>query len=164
MFGKKARKGIIFKILKSLYGCIESALMWYILYKDTLKEEGFELNPYDKCTANKIINDKHCTIQWYVDDNKVTYFSEDMITGVVNFTKKSFGELVVSCGKKLLILLNLSSVNFALIVDWSCQSWRAWFAAVRLWAYLRSGLLMLMPGIIVRSIVALTRLVRGHRL
>ena len=48
---------------------------------------GLDLYPYEKCTANAIINAKQCTIQWYVDNNKVTYFSEDTITGVSNIMK-----------------------------------------------------------------------------
>ena len=44
---------------------------------------------------NKIINGKQCPIQWYVDDNKVTHGSEDVITGVVDIFKKIFVELVM---------------------------------------------------------------------
>ena len=35
-----------------------------------------------------------------MDDNKVTYVSEELITGVIDITKKCFRELVVSHGKK----------------------------------------------------------------
>ena len=28
--------------------------MWYNIYKDTMEKEVFVLNPYDKCTANKL--------------------------------------------------------------------------------------------------------------
>ena len=58
------------------------------------------MNTYDKCTTNKIINGKQCTIQCYVDENKVTRVSEYVITGVIYITKKHFVELVVSRGKK----------------------------------------------------------------
>ena len=33
--------------LRAIYGCIELALQWYVLYKTTLEKEGFVLNPYD---------------------------------------------------------------------------------------------------------------------
>ena len=65
-----------------------------------MENEGFVFNPYYKCTANKMINGKQCNIQWYVNDNKVTYVSEDVIAVVIDITKKCFEELVVSCGKK----------------------------------------------------------------
>ena len=59
-----------------------------------------------------------------------------------------------------IFLLGKFSFNNAL----SCHNWSAWFAAVRPWAYLRSVILMLMPGTSEGSVVALTRLVRERRL
>ena len=51
-----------------------------------------------------MINDKQCTIQWYVDNNKVTHVNEDFIIGVIYITKRNFGELVVSHRKKYTFL------------------------------------------------------------
>ena len=48
----------------------ESTLLWYELFTATLTGLGFKLNPYHRCLASKVINRKHCTIAWYVDDNK----------------------------------------------------------------------------------------------
>ena len=87
--------------------------MWYNLYKDALEKEGFSLNPYYKCTANKIINGKQCTIQSYMDNNKVKHVSEDVITGFIDITKKHFGELVVSRGNKHIFL----SIEIELVKD-----------------------------------------------
>ena len=64
--------------------------MWYNLYNGTLEKEGFVLNINDKCTENKIINGKQCTIQWYMDDNKLTHVSDEVITGVIDIIKKHF--------------------------------------------------------------------------
>ena len=44
------------KLGRAIYGCIKSALLLYDLYANTLKDMGFEINPYDKCIANKMIN------------------------------------------------------------------------------------------------------------
>ena len=59
-----------------------------------MEKEGFVLDPYDKCTANKTITGKKFTIQWYVEKNKFMHVSADVITGVMDITKKYFGELV----------------------------------------------------------------------
>ena len=67
---EKGKKVLCVRVLRKIYGCIESALLWYQVYPKTLKDVGFNLNPYDKCVANKTINGKQCTIAWYVDDNK----------------------------------------------------------------------------------------------
>ena len=69
-------KVLYIRLLKALYGCTESALLWYYLYSKTLKLQGFLINPYDRCIANITIKDKQCTILWCVDDNKVSHFDE----------------------------------------------------------------------------------------
>lgn len=56
--GADGKKRIYLKLLKALYGCIKSALLWYNLFTSVLKGWGFELNPYDMCVANKTIKGK----------------------------------------------------------------------------------------------------------
>jgi hypothetical protein len=85
---------------KALYGCIESALLWYSLYALTLKGIGFVINPYDCCVANAMIGEKRSTILWYVDDNKLSHMSEGVLTDVIEKIKIRFGELVVSRVRK----------------------------------------------------------------
>ena len=54
--------------LKAICGYIKSALQWYIMFTGTLKGLGYELNQYDTCVVNKMIDDKQYTIAWHVDD------------------------------------------------------------------------------------------------
>ena len=93
------KKVLYMEILQAIYGCIESALRWYELYSETLVKEGFKINPYDKCVANKLINGKQCTIVWYVDDNKVSHVDNQVVTEVIEIMKGHFGDLVVTRGK-----------------------------------------------------------------
>ena len=66
-------KVLYLKVIRAIYGCIQSALLWYNLYSATLEKEGYKINPYDRCVANKNINGSLCTVVWYVDDNKVSH-------------------------------------------------------------------------------------------
>ena len=43
----------------------------------------FKINPYEKCIANKEINEKQCTLAWYVDDNKVSHEDPEVATQVI---------------------------------------------------------------------------------
>ena len=97
--GKKI-KCLYVKVLRALYGCLESAFLWYELYSNTLKELGFVINPYDRCVANKMINGRQCTIVFYVDNNKVSHVDKEVVTDVINEISKHFGELTVSRGTK----------------------------------------------------------------
>ena len=87
MVYEKGRKVLYMEVLQAIYGCIESALRWYELFSETLVKEGWKINPYDKCVANKEINDKQCTIVWYVDDNKVSHVDPEVVTEVIELMK-----------------------------------------------------------------------------
>jgi Reverse transcriptase (RNA-dependent DNA polymerase) len=76
------KKLLYVELLKALYGCIKSALLWYRMLAKTLTRLGFKLNPYDPCVANKMINGKQCTICWYVDDLKISHV-DPQVVGVV---------------------------------------------------------------------------------
>ena len=61
------------RLHKALYGCMQSALLWYRTFAGKLKAMDFKLNRYDPCVANKQIKGHQCTITWYVDDSKISH-------------------------------------------------------------------------------------------
>ena len=89
---KNEMKVLHLKVLRALYRCITSALLWYNLYTETLSKEGYKINPYDRCVANKNINGSQCTLVWYVDDNKISHKDASVVT---NEMKKSLNILVI---------------------------------------------------------------------
>ena len=97
--GKRV-KVLYVRVLRALYGCFESALLWYRFYSSLLEKLGFKINPYNKCVANKEINGKQCTIVFYVDDNKISHEDPEVVTSVLKQISGHFGELKVSRGKK----------------------------------------------------------------
>jgi len=47
-----------------------SSLLYYKKFHKDIESIGFEVNPYDMCVANWIIDGKQHTITWHVDDVK----------------------------------------------------------------------------------------------
>ena len=86
------------RLLKALYGCVKSALLWYELFTTTLKDMGFELNPYDECVANKMINGNQCTIAWHVDDDNILHVDKDVVLEVIKCFEAKFGKMTVTRG------------------------------------------------------------------
>ena len=84
---KNEKKVLYLRVLRALYRCLESALLWYDLYSSTLVKHGFKINPYNRCVANKVIKNKQCTIVFYVDDNKISYVASEVVTDVLNILK-----------------------------------------------------------------------------
>ena len=61
---EKGKKVLYLQLLKALYGCLRSALLWYKLYSTKLQKIGFKLNPYDTCVANKMGNNVALATTW----------------------------------------------------------------------------------------------------
>ena len=95
---ENGKKVLYMKVLRTIYGCIESYLFWYNLYGNTLKYLGFIINTYDRCVANKIIDGNQCTIVCDVDDNKLSHVDPKLVTNILEEIKKHFGDLFIKRG------------------------------------------------------------------
>ena len=70
---ENGKKVLYILVLRVLYCCIEYALLWYNIFSTTLEVLSFEINPFDRCVANKVIEGTQCTIAWYMDENKLSH-------------------------------------------------------------------------------------------
>ena len=84
------RRTLFLQLKKALYGCVKSALLWYRLFRDTLQDLGFTLNPYDPCVANANIKGSQCTIVWYVDDNKISHKDQAVVNDLIQCIEAKF--------------------------------------------------------------------------
>lgn len=74
---------ITVRLIKALYGCIESALLWFEHLSNTLLEIGFKQNSLDPCVFNIGEGENQCTFCVYVDDAMITCKDENVIEQVV---------------------------------------------------------------------------------
>jgi hypothetical protein len=86
------------RLIKALYGCVQSALLWYELFTQTLESMGFVLNPYDHCVANCLVEGSQCTICWYVDDTKISHKDPAVVTAVIHKLESHFKKMKVTRG------------------------------------------------------------------
>ena len=61
------------KLIKALYSLMEVSLMFYQKLRKDMENKGIEVNPYDPCVANKMIDGSQFTIVWHVDDVKLSH-------------------------------------------------------------------------------------------
>lgn len=90
---------LLFRLKKALYGCIQSARLFYEHLRKTLIGLGFEPNPYDPCVFNKMINGKQCTSLIYVDDLKISCQDPRGVDWTLEELKKVYKKLSVKDGK-----------------------------------------------------------------
>ena len=95
--GKKI-KVLFLKVIRAIYGCIEAAIQWYKLFTEVLQKEGFKINPYDKCIANKMINGSQCSVAWHVDDCMASHKCKKVLHELGQTMIKHFGEMMISTG------------------------------------------------------------------
>lgn len=91
----KNDKPVIYtELSKALYGTLQAALLFWEDLSGYLESLGYEVNPYDFCMMNKVVNDKQCTIAWHVDDLKISHVNTKVKEGVVQALKERHGKEV----------------------------------------------------------------------
>src|SRR5210317_1036538 len=98
---KSGKKLLYVRLKRALYGCIRSAMLWWTMLSEFLIKEGFKLNPYDSCVANKMLPcGKQITICWYVDDLKISSVNKKAVMEIIKKLEDRFGVMRKTFGKK----------------------------------------------------------------
>jgi hypothetical protein len=77
---EKGKKVLYAQAAKAIYGMVDSAYLFWLYLSSYLSEHGFEMNLYDVCCRNKMIEGKQCTIVWHVDDLKISHVDAKVVT------------------------------------------------------------------------------------
>ena len=78
------------RMTKALYGMLKSALWFYEKLRDDLEADGFTINDYDPCVANKMVNGNQMTVTWHVDDLKVSHREQAEIDIFAQFLRDTY--------------------------------------------------------------------------
>ena len=76
------------------------AFLWYDLFSKTLSDLGFNLNPYERCIANKLIGEHQLTIRWFVDDIKISHIDDNINPIIADKIEEKIGKIYHTTGKK----------------------------------------------------------------
>ena len=79
---------------------INSALLFYRKLISELKGMGFEINPYDPCVVNRMINSSQMAVSWHVDNLMISRTSNEAISQFLRALKDIYGDnLAENTGK-----------------------------------------------------------------
>jgi len=109
-YAYKDKKGVpqlLVQCQNALYGTMVASLLYYRKFVKSLTDIGFEINPYDPCVANKMIDRKQMTICWHVDDLKASHVKIKVMDRMIKYLRQEYesifedgsGRMVVSRGK-----------------------------------------------------------------
>ena len=85
------KKVVYVKMLKALYGMLQSAILYYKKFKADIEEIGFKINEYDPCVANRMVNNKQHTIVWHVDDVKSSHIDSRVNDEFLKWLQMKYG-------------------------------------------------------------------------
>lgn len=90
--------GITVKLLKALYGCVQSAKLWFNTIKDLLLSLGYSQNERDACVFNRGVNSIQITLGLFVDDLLITSKDKTLIEELLSHLVKTFKRIQINRG------------------------------------------------------------------
>jgi hypothetical protein len=90
LLNKSGQKVLLVQCLNVLYGMMVVALLFYKKFIKSLTKQGFKLNPYDVCVANKTVNGKQITIRFHVDDCKISHESSKVVDTTIAWLQAEY--------------------------------------------------------------------------
>ena len=89
---ERGQSALYLECTTAIYGTLKAALLFYNSFVKNMKSKGFEINPYDRCTANKMINGKQMTIVWHVDDVKASHAELEVLEEYVEYLRSIYDD------------------------------------------------------------------------
>jgi Reverse transcriptase (RNA-dependent DNA polymerase) len=105
-------KGCVAVVLdRALYGCVESAALWYDNLRETMSTLGYTRNAHEICVLNRRdAVGTQCTATVHLDDLFITSSSADMIDHLTEGLRARYGEISKTQGT----ILNYLGMTFDL--------------------------------------------------
>ena len=100
---------------------MKAALLFYIKFVANLKSFGFQLNPYDPCVANKIVDGAQLTVVWNVGDIKVSHVDRKVVTQMEMWLKKTYERLFKDGSGSMKINRGMIHEYIGMTLDYSTQ-------------------------------------------
>jgi hypothetical protein len=84
-----------------------AALLYYKKFVKNLRKQGYKINPYDGCIANKMVKGKQIMICFHIDDCKISHESSKVIDDTIDWLRVAYeiifedgsGAMKVHCRK-----------------------------------------------------------------
>jgi hypothetical protein len=83
------------EVTQAIYGCIQSAMLWYEELCRLLTALGFVRNPDDWCAFNRDFDGVQCTVIFHVDDLNISCVLEGPIDCVISALRQKFRAISV---------------------------------------------------------------------
>ncbi len=76
--------------LNAVYGTMVAALLYYKKFVKNLTKQGYKINLYYGCVANKVVKGKQVKICFHIDDCKISHKSSAVIDHTVAWLRVKY--------------------------------------------------------------------------
>jgi hypothetical protein len=81
---------LIVECLNAIYEMMVAAMLCYKKFVKSLTKQGFKINPYDGCVANKIVKGKQITICFHVDNCKISHEYSKVVDEMIKWLQAEY--------------------------------------------------------------------------
>ena len=90
---ERGEKVLYLHIFRAIYGLLVSAILFYKKFRASIESQGFKVNPYDPCVANKLVHGSQMTVMWHVDDVKSSHKNSKVNDSFIEWLNKECGQI-----------------------------------------------------------------------
>jgi hypothetical protein len=87
---KAGQKVLLVQCLNAVYGTMVAALLYYEKFVKSLTKQGYKINPYDGCVANKVVKGKQVMVCFHINDCKISHKSSAVIDDMIAWLRTEY--------------------------------------------------------------------------
>ena len=93
IWSKDCKKKFLYgHLIRLVYGTLLGVIIFYNKLSKHLTNHGFIQNKYNMCTFNKMVKSEQITVQFHVDDLKVSHKEQSVLEGFLGNLRSEFGQ------------------------------------------------------------------------
>ncbi len=87
---KAGQKVLLVQCLNAVHGTMVEALLYYKKFVKSLIKQGYKIDPYDGCVANKVVKEKKVTICFHINGCKISHKSSAIIDNMIAWLRSKY--------------------------------------------------------------------------
>ena len=116
---KKGVKQLLLQCHNAIYGTMLASLLYYKKFVKSLLLIRFEINPYDPCVANKMINRKQMTICFHVNDCKLSHHDHKAVDDFIEWLCQEYESIFEDGSGKMMVSQGKVHTYLGMMLDYS---------------------------------------------
>ncbi len=116
---KAFQKVLLVLCLNAVYETMVAALLYYKKIVKSLTMQGYKINPYDGCMANKVVKGKQVTICFHINDCKISHESSADIDNTIAWLRTKYKSIFEDGSRQMKVHRGKTHKYLGMLLDFS---------------------------------------------